>query len=37
MDPLKLEKQLCFPLCAAAREVVKKHTPLLKKKIRELE
>jgi DNA-binding MarR family transcriptional regulator len=30
MDPLKLENQLCFPLYAAAREVVKKYTPFLK-------
>jgi DNA-binding MarR family transcriptional regulator len=29
MNPLKLENQLCFPLYAAAREVVKKYTPLL--------
>ncbi|MDR0949185.1 MAG: MarR family transcriptional regulator [Lachnospiraceae bacterium] len=29
MDPLKLENQLCFPLYAAAREVVKKYTPFL--------
>ena len=30
MDPLKLENQLCFPLYAAAIEVVKKYTPLLR-------
>lgn len=30
MDVLKLENQLCFPLYAAAREVVKKYTPFLK-------
>jgi DNA-binding MarR family transcriptional regulator len=30
MDPLKLENQLCFPLYAAAREVVKKYSPLLR-------
>lgn len=30
MDPLKLENQLCFPLYAAAKEVVKKYTPLLR-------
>ena len=29
MDQLKLENQLCFPLYAAAKEVVKKYTPLL--------
>lgn len=29
MDPLKLENQLCFPLYAASREVVKRYTPLL--------
>lgn len=28
-DMLKLENQLCFPLYAASREVVKKYTPLL--------
>lgn len=28
-DPLKLENQLCFPLYACAREVVKKYKPLL--------
>ncbi len=28
-DPLKLENQLCFPLYAAAREVVKKYKPYL--------
>ncbi len=29
LDPLKLENQLCFPLYAAARGVVKLYTPLL--------
>lgn len=29
MDLLKLENQLCFPLYAAAREIVKKYTPFL--------
>ncbi len=29
MDSLKLESQLCFPLYAASKEVVKKYTPLL--------
>lgn len=29
MNPLKLENQLCFPLYAAARAVVKLYTPLL--------
>lgn len=29
-DALKLENQLCFPLYACAREVIKKYTPLLK-------
>lgn len=28
-DPLKLENQLCFPLYAASREVIKKYRPLL--------
>lgn len=28
-DPLKLENQLCFPLYACAREVVKRYTPYL--------
>jgi len=28
-DLLKIENQLCFPLYASAREVVKKYTPLL--------
>ncbi len=28
-DVLKLENQLCFPLYACAKEVVKKYTPLL--------
>jgi DNA-binding MarR family transcriptional regulator len=30
MDPLKLENQLCFPLYAASREIIKKYTPFLK-------
>lgn len=30
MDLLKLENQLCFPLYAAAREIVKKYTPFLR-------
>ena len=29
-DCLKLENQLCFPLYAAAREIMRKYTPLLK-------
>ena len=29
MDPLKLENQLCFPLYAAAKEVVRRYRPLL--------
>ncbi len=29
MDPLKLSNQLCFPLYAAARDVVKRYTPFL--------
>lgn len=28
-DALKLENQLCFPLYAAAREIVRKYTPFL--------
>lgn len=28
-DPLKLENQLCFPLYACAKEVVRVYTPLL--------
>ncbi len=28
-DPLKLENQLCFPLYACAKEVVKRYKPLL--------
>lgn len=28
-DPLKLENQLCFPLYACAKEVVRAYTPLL--------
>ena len=30
-DALKLENQLCFPLYAASREVIKRYTPYLKK------
>jgi DNA-binding MarR family transcriptional regulator len=30
-DSLKLENQLCFPLYAASREIIKKYTPYLKK------
>ena len=30
-DPLKIENQLCFPLYACAKEVVRKYTPLLEK------
>ena len=30
-DSLKLKNQLCFPLYAASREIVRKYTPLLKK------
>ncbi len=29
MDPLKLENQLCFPLYAAARGIVRLYTPFL--------
>ena len=29
-DCLKLENQLCFPLYAASREVLRRYTPLLK-------
>ena len=29
-DCLKLENQLCFPLYAASREILRKYTPLLK-------
>lgn len=29
-DSLKLENQLCFPLYAASREILRKYTPLLK-------
>ena len=28
-DALKLESQICFPLYAASREIIKKYTPLL--------
>lgn len=31
MDTLKLENQLCFPLYACSKEVVKKYHPLLEK------
>lgn len=31
MDLLKLEEQLCFPLYAASRLIVKSYTPLLEK------
>ena len=31
LDALKLSNQLCFPLYAAAREVVKQYTPYLEK------
>jgi len=30
-ESLKLENQLCFPLYAASREILRKYTPLLKK------
>ena len=30
-DCLKLENQLCFPLYAASREIMRKYTPILKK------
>ena len=30
-DSLKLKNQLCFPLYAASREILRKYTPLLKK------
>lgn len=30
-DTLKLENQLCFPLYAASREILRKYTPVLKK------
>ena len=30
-DKLKLNKQLCFPLYACARETIKLYTPLLEK------
>ena len=29
MDPLRLDSQLCFPLYACAREVVKRYKPFL--------
>ena len=28
-DPLKLENQLCFPLYACSREIIKRYTPYL--------
>lgn len=31
MDSLKLENQLCFPLYASSREIVKQYTPYLDK------
>ena len=30
-DSLKLQNQLCFPLYAASREIMRKYTPILKK------
>ena len=30
-DPLKLENQLCFPIYACAKEIVRKYTPFLDK------
>ena len=30
-DALKLENQICFPLYAAAREIVKQYKPMLDK------
>ena len=30
-DQLKLKNQLCFPLYAASREILRKYTPLLKR------
>ena len=30
-DSLKLENQLCFPLYAASKELVRRYTPLLEK------
>ena len=30
-EPLRLQNQLCFPLYAASREIVKKYTPSLEK------
>ena len=30
-DALRLENQICFPLYAASREIIKKYTPYLKK------
>ena len=34
-DALKLENQLCFPLYAASREVVKRYRPFLEPLLRE--
>ena len=31
MDPLKLENQLCFPLYAVSKEVIRKYKPILDK------
>ncbi|MBQ8131697.1 MAG: MarR family transcriptional regulator [Bacilli bacterium] len=31
MDSLKLENQLCFPLYAASKEIIRKYRPLLEK------
>lgn len=31
MDPLKLENQICFPLYACAKEIVRLYTPFLRK------
>ena len=31
MDQLNLSNQLCFPLYAASREIIKRYTPLLEK------
>ena len=30
-DPLKIENQICFPLYACSKELIRKYTPLLKK------
>lgn len=29
-DPLKLKNQLCFPIYLCSKEIIRKHTPLLK-------